>query len=164
MRRDSRQRRTFLNYENSIRQSCYRPFVKQWLYYNFVLISNTYQIPKIFPNNAKVNIRENNKLDHATPYSTHDSPLTTLRDKSSNNSYRQDKRRIYNIDDEYNTRFINNFTLTILPNKGDANMNNLSLVCPDKTKGEFFTFITNMLPDFHILETSQIFPIEVVQT
>ena len=83
MRRDSKQRRTFLNYENSIRQSCYRPFVKQWLYYNFVLISNTYQIPKMFPENPKVNIRENNKLDHATPYSTHDSPLTTLHSRLS---------------------------------------------------------------------------------
>ena len=40
---------------------------------------------------------------------------------------------------------------------------NLSIIVPDKIKGEFSVFITNITPDLHILETNQVFPMRVME-
>ena len=40
---------------------------------------------------------------------------------------------------------------------------NLAIIVPDKIKGEFSVFITNMTPDLHVLETSQVFPMKVTE-
>ena len=39
----------------------------------------------------------------------------------------------------------------------------MAIIVPDKIKGDFSVLITNMTPDLHVLETSQIFPMKVME-
>lgn len=41
--------------ENCLVQAMYRPFCKQWLYYNHAFNERVYQIPKLFPNSSVTN-------------------------------------------------------------------------------------------------------------
>lgn len=40
---------------------------------------------------------------------------------------------------------------------------NMSIIVPDKIKSDFTVFIANLPPDLHVLETSQVFPMEVLE-
>ena len=76
--------------KSSIRFALYRPFTKQYLYFDPIFVTAKYRIPSFFPS-------------------------------------------------------------------GDSE--NLAIIVPDKIKGSFSTFITDVTPDLHILETSQCFPL-----
>lgn len=48
--------RTYPYLENSLTKSLYRPFTKQWLYFNRRFNEMVYQMPKVFPNQTAENI------------------------------------------------------------------------------------------------------------
>lgn len=40
---------------------------------------------------------------------------------------------------------------------------NLAIIVPDKIKGEFSVFITNMTPDLEVVHHGQVFPMKVMK-
>lgn len=44
----------------------------------------------------------------------------------------------------------------------NENVNNICMICPDKTKGEFSVIITNEPPDLQVVFNGQCFPMGVI--
>ena len=40
---------------------------------------------------------------------------------------------------------------------------NMAIIVPDKIKSEFTVFISDLPPDLHVLETSQVFSLDVME-
>ena len=129
--------------KSKIRIAVYRPFIKQYLYFDEIWNEFQYHIPEFFPNNESYN------------------PTIIIPDKINGdfsilNKKTPDLKSVHHAQTFplKHTRDSRSFSSTPL---------NPCIIVPDKIKGEFSVFITNITPDLHVLETSQVFPMKVME-
>ena len=131
--------------KTKVRTALYRPFIKQYLYFDKLWNEVQYHIPSFFPN---LNV-ENSIImipDKTTKFSTMITDTTPDLEVIHHGQCFPFKTKKH-IDTHTHTHTHSNLNLCIL--------------VPDKIKSEFSVFITNLIPDLHILETSQVFPFRV---
>ena len=123
MKKQHAQKITFS--DKYIRTSLYRPFIKQHLYSDTLLIDAEYHIPKFFQF-GKDNTNRNNFIGENKKESVQSSsiPKSFLGEKPDNNLSRQDKQRIFSIHNRYNTRSRSSTSRASISDRGDANMIN----------------------------------------
>ena len=80
----------------------------------------------------------------------------------------QNQRGIFNSYDKYDVRSTRSRNNSMFPNEGDETMKshiikNLTIICPNKTTGNFSVFMTNTIPDLEVIHHGQCFPMKVMK-
>ena len=126
---------------NKIRHAVYRPFFKQYLYFDRVFNGAMYQIPKFFPENNSEN------LAIAVP------------DKGIG-----EKFSVLMTDVTPDLHFIaQSQTFPLKTKNGGGVYRNLCIIVPYKIQGEFSVFITDITPDLEVIHHGQVFPMRVMR-
>ena len=193
--------------KNKIRIALFRPFIKQFLYFDPVFITAKYKIPLFYSSNSTDNpsiivpdktksefstmisetspdlqviangqcfplyakIHKGSKLDLGLQSSnppilqSSNPPILQYRDSGA----RQNQGRVLGIHHRHNTgsaHIGNQSGVSIQGNVGGGGggrEKNLAIITPDKIKGEFSVFITNLIPDLEVVHHGQVFPMKV---
>ena len=130
--------------KSKIRIALFRPFTKRFLYFDPVFVSARYRIPQFFPTGDDKNpsILIPDKGGAVSTIITDSTP--DLNNIAPNQCFPLQVKANDDTHTHTHTQQIN-----------------LCILVPDKIKGEFSVFITDMTPDLHVLETGQAFPLKV---
>ena len=134
---------------NLIRTALYRPFFKQYVYFEKkAFIHRPYLIPYFYPTGDTKNttiLVPDKKGDFSVVITDSTPDLNNippnqcfpLRIKSDNTERERERER--------------------------ESRDNLAIIVPNKITNEFSVFITDIAPDLHVLQTSQVFPMKVLE-
>ena len=128
--------------KSRIRIALFRPFVKQFLYFDQAFVTAKYRIPSFFPDESTANPTIL-VPDKAGTFST---IVTNITPDLNNIAPSQSFPLKTKADNDTHTH---------------THQNNLCILIPDKIKGEFSVFITDMTPDLQVIENGQVFPLKV---
>ena len=143
--------------KSHIKTSLYKPFFKQYLYYDKTFVE-VHQVGDYFPNdvnNASILVPDKTKSGF-TAIITNTTPDRGTVDHSQVFPF---KTKIQ-IDEKLGP--VASSKLQAPSSKLQAPSENLALIIPDKIK-EFSAFITNVMPDRHVVETCRIFPLRTME-
>ena len=135
--------------KNQVRTALYRPFFRQFLYFDSILIHEVDQISKFFPDE---NIKNPTLLmpDKAGTFSTIVTDSTPdLNNIAPNQSFPLRTKADKDTHTHTHTHTHSN--------------SNLFILIPNKIKGEFSTFITNLTPDLEVVHHGQVFPMRIAE-
>ena len=154
--------------KNKIRTALYRPFFKQYMYFDKAYNHRRYQIPKFFPQTNTKNPtmlvqHKAGKFSALVTDSTSDLNILTpaqcfpLKSKNENVVRDRDAQSMYN----------HSLQDTRLPREVTAPppmlSRNLCIIVPNKIQGEFSVFITDITPDLEVVHHGQVFPMKVME-
>ncbi len=170
--------------ESHIRTALFRPFLKQNLYFDSTFIAAKYKIPTFFPhgNTKNPTILVPDKKGDFSTLITDTAPdlnnippsqIFPLKTKTQNHENVRRVGRLQTPDSRLQTPDSRLQTPDSRLQTPDSRLQtpdsrlqtpaeNLAIIVPDKIKGEFSVFITDITPDLHVLETSQVFPMKVM--
>ena len=144
--------------KSNIRTSMFRPFIKHYLYFSPIFISDKALIPLLFPNNDSKN------------------PTITVPDKIKGtfSALMTDTTTDLHIHEAAQC-----FPLRVKKNADQMSVggggenaeqaqdhsiyHNLTIIVPDKINDEFSVFITDMTPDLEVVHHGQCFPMRVME-
>ena len=170
--------------DSHIRTASFRPFFKQYLYFDPVFIAAKYRIPSFFPHADSKNLAIVVPDKIKGQFSAHVTDITPdlhiheasqtfpLRAKNDiGRDIRPTVSRLQTPDSRLQTPDSRLQTPDSRLQTPDSRLQtpdsrlieNLAIIVPDKTKGEFSTFITNLTPDLEIVHHGQVFPMKVME-
>ena len=150
--------------ESQIRKALYRPFIKQYLYCDYVFNHESTVIMPFFPSpafrNPTITVPDKNQgafsahMTDCTPDLNIHAPTQCFPLKTKKNIGK-------NVSDSAASRIRSQFpdpnSLIPIP------LDNPTIIVPDKIPGKFSVFITNMTPDLEVVHHGQCFPMKVMK-
>lgn len=143
--------------KSNIRTAMFRPFIKHYLYFDLTFIDSKYQIPRFFPSN-------NIKNPTITVPDKIKGTFSTLMTDTTTDLHIHEAAQCFPLHVKKNADQMN------IGGGGNAEQaqdhsiyRNLTIIVPDKIKGEFSVFITDMTPDLEVIHHGQCFPMKVME-
>ena len=138
----------FIKFKQSqIRTSLYRPFFKQFLYFDDVLISAMYQIPKIFPKGNSENIVI------CIPDKGKSGMFSTIVTDITPDLHIIEQSQCFPL-----LKYENNIERERERERESKRIENLVIIVPSKYTGEPSVIITDTTPDLEVIHHGQCFP------
>ena len=156
--------------KSKVRSSMYRPFFKQHLYFDPTFIAAAYKIPKFFPRgdvgNPTILVPDKTKGAFTTIITDRTPDMQNVMNGQAfplkTKSETVDKVR------PAGSSQIPKFPIGHIPNANRTTNvarrgqhSNLAIIVPDKIKGEFSGFITDITPDLEVVHHGQVLPMSV---
>ncbi len=146
-------------HDTNIRMSLYRPFFKQYLYFDTTFITNTYRIPSFYPRPDSKNVAILVPDKIKGEFSTLVTDITP--DLHVNETSRCLPLRTKNKNNENTHKVsppVHQSTSPPVHQSTSPPYENLAIIVPNKIKGEFSVFITGMTPDLQVVANGRVFP------
>ena len=146
-----------------IRTALYRPFFKQYVYFERkAFIHRPYRIPSFYPTgdggNLSILVSDKIKGD-SSAIITDATPDIHVHEFSKTFPLKAKKQ---NYENGRPTQ-LQTKNQTIITLGKEAPPQNLAIIVPDKLKGEFSVFITDITPDLEVVHHGQVFPMMVME-
>ena len=145
----------------NIRTATFRPFIKQYLYFDLMFIYEKALIPTFFPSND--NEFKNPMIAIPDKFKGNFSTLIT---DNIPDLHINEATQCFPLKTKVNIRENqkkSGLPRDLLQTPTSNSIDNLTIIVPDKIKEDFSAFITNMTPDLGILGHSQCFPMKIIE-
>ncbi len=159
LKQDLSKGKTFSYEKDSKTKSLYRPFSKQWVYYNRDLNAYVNQMPRIFPDAASENrmIVVKQRCNNDGQFALMADHITELQTDGGTQCF---PINIYDVDKTVASEHVPNRSLS------EAAHPKNRVICITQMGGRsgFSVLMTDTLPNLHILDTVQCFPMFLYET
>ncbi|MYB29486.1 MAG: DEAD/DEAH box helicase [Cenarchaeum sp. SB0663_bin_5] len=149
--------------DDLIRQALFRPFFKQYLYFDKAFANDTALIPRFYPtgeaNNPSILVPDKIRGEFSTMM-TNTTPDLHIHEASQTFPLKAKKQNRENVRQGVTPDSRLQTPDSRLQTPPEAN---LAIIVPDKIRGEFSVFITNMTPDLEVVHHGQVFPMKVME-
>ena len=143
--------------KSKVRVALYRPFFRQYLYFDPIFVAAKYQIPRFYPEgdtkNPAILVSDKTTGGFSTIVTSNTPDLQNVTNGQCfplRTKYTDGKLAVAR------------HPQSPIPNP-QSPIKNLAIIVPDKIKGEFSVFITATAPDLEVVHHGQVFPMTVAK-